>query len=175
MTEVEWLRKEHRCSFSGHRPEKMNCSTGKIIRALKKEIECAIADGYTTFISGMARGVDIWAAEIVLKKKQKNKELRLVCAIPFRGVENQWDKFWKRKFRAILPQADYIKYFSDFFSDSELYMIRNRWMIDRSTRLIAVFGGEKGGTYSTILYARKKGVSVCLIPVRNRSSIVRSD
>lgn len=175
MTEMELLRREHRCSFSGHRPEKMNDSKGKIVRALKKEIKCAIADGYTTFISGMARGVDIWAAEIVLKKKAKNKELRLVCAIPFRGVEDLWDEVWQRKFRDILSHADYIRYFSDSFSGAELYMVRNRWMIDRSARLIAVFGGEKGGTYNTILYAKEKGISVCLIPVRSRSNIARPD
>ena len=33
---------------------------------LEKAIADAIADGYVTFITGMAMGVDIWAAEIVL-------------------------------------------------------------------------------------------------------------
>ncbi len=167
MTEDERLRREHRCSFSGHRPEKINVSEGKVIRALKKEIERAIADGYTTFISGMARGVDIWAAEIILRKRQKNKELRLVCAIPFKGIESLWDESWKMKFRDILSQADYIKYFSDCFTGSYIYMERNKWMIDRSTRLIAVFNGEKGGTYNTILYAKEREISICLIPVGN--------
>ena len=37
----------------------------------QKDLEAAILqavdDGFVTFISGMARGVDIWAAEIVLR------------------------------------------------------------------------------------------------------------
>ena len=38
-------------------------------------------------------------------------------------------------------------------------MRRNRYMVDRSGRLIAVYNGvPKGGTYQTLLYAMKKGL-----------------
>ena len=56
----------HRCCFTGHRPEKLRRSGQDIRIELESEIRKAIQDGYITFISGMARGVDIWAAEIVL-------------------------------------------------------------------------------------------------------------
>lgn len=39
----------------------------EVIAWLDAEIRKAIDDGFVTFISGMARGVDIWAAEIVLR------------------------------------------------------------------------------------------------------------
>ena len=42
----------------------------EIIKELEREIKAAIERGYTTFISGMARGDDIWAAEIVLKLRK---------------------------------------------------------------------------------------------------------
>lgn len=57
----------HRCCFTGHRPEKLHDPESVIITGLEHEICAAIADGFQTFISGMARGVDIWAAEIVLR------------------------------------------------------------------------------------------------------------
>ena len=60
MTEQE-LR-QHRCCFTGHRPEKLKIAEDEVIKSLKKEIRTAIADGFQTFISGMARGVDLWAA-----------------------------------------------------------------------------------------------------------------
>ena len=47
----------HRCCFTGHRPEKLFLIDSEIIKALEKAISKAVADGFTTFISGMARGV----------------------------------------------------------------------------------------------------------------------
>lgn len=65
MTELE--KRLHRCCFTGHRPEKLNSTEEEIKKALLVEINNAIHDGYITFISGMARGVDIWAAELILE------------------------------------------------------------------------------------------------------------
>ena len=66
MSEVEKRRK--RCCFTGHRPEKLKCDEATIKSALSCGIDAAIQDGYRTFISGMTRGVDIWAAELVLER-----------------------------------------------------------------------------------------------------------
>lgn len=49
----------HRCCFTGHRPEKLHDPESVIIAGLEREIRAAIEDGFQTFISGMARGVDI--------------------------------------------------------------------------------------------------------------------
>ena len=75
MSEQE-LR-NHRCCFTGHRPEKLTRTEEDVKRSLEAAILKAIKDGYTTFITGMARGVDIWAGQIVLKFRQSNPELRL--------------------------------------------------------------------------------------------------
>lgn len=66
---MENNKKQHRCCFTGHRPNKLNYSESEIKPLLEKAIDNAIADGYVTFITGMAKGTDIWAAEIVLQKK----------------------------------------------------------------------------------------------------------
>ena len=71
MTEQE-LR-QHRCCFTGHRPEKLDKPEADVIEGLKKEIHTATADGFRTFISGMARGVDLWAAEIVLALRDEGR------------------------------------------------------------------------------------------------------
>ena len=60
---------KQRVCFTGHRPEKLNISERKVKELLKTAIIDAINDGYITFISGMARGIDIWSAEIVLELK----------------------------------------------------------------------------------------------------------
>ena len=93
MTEQE--KRLHRCCFTGHRPEKLFLVDREIIKELEREIKAAIERGYTTFISGMARGVDIWAAEIVLNLRKKNKDLHLICASPYEGFESRWSQDWQ--------------------------------------------------------------------------------
>lgn len=151
-----------RCCFTGHRPEKLHCGE-EIVRAkLAREIDRAIAEGYRTFISGMARGVDIWAAEIVLERRKENPALRLICALPYPGFGDRWGKEWKGRYQAILAEADLEKAVCpSFFMGS--YQKRNEWMVDHAGRVIAVYDGEAGGTRNTILYAQKRKVEVRIL------------
>lgn len=64
MTEFE--KRIHRVCFTGHRPEKLTRSEAATRKDLEIQICQAVADGLNVFITGMARGVDIWAAQIVL-------------------------------------------------------------------------------------------------------------
>ena len=85
MSEQE--RQSRRCCFTGHRLEKLKRSEEEIKKGLKESILKAIHDGYTTFITGMARGVDIWAGQIVLRLRQHNPELRLIVALQYPGCD----------------------------------------------------------------------------------------
>ena len=68
------------CCFTGHRPDKMEQGEKVIKLLLEKVIDDAIVNGYVTFITGMAMGTDIWAAEIVLeRKKEKSKFAFNMC------------------------------------------------------------------------------------------------
>ena len=89
-TEAE--KRMHRCCFTGHRPEKLQVPENVVMAALEKEIRQAIADGFRVFISGMARGVDIWAAEIVLRLRDAGEAIRLICKYLPRAVENGADE-----------------------------------------------------------------------------------
>ena len=66
----------HRCCFTGHRPEKLNCQEDKVKAMLDAAVRQAVDDGFTTFITGMARGVDIWAGQTVLKLRAQNQTLK---------------------------------------------------------------------------------------------------
>ena len=68
----------HRCCCTGHRPETLQEREDAVTAALEKEIRQAIADGFNVFITGMARGVDIWAAEIVLRLRDAGEAVRLI-------------------------------------------------------------------------------------------------
>ncbi len=150
------------CCFTGHRPEKLSQSAIKIKKALKKEIERAILEGINVFISGMARGVDLWAAELVLEFKKKNPKIMLICAIPYKGFEKNWSIEWRNLYCEILSKADLIRIFYTSFNYAA-FDTRNRYMVDHSGRLIAVYNGKKGGTRNTILYAKKQKIRIYMI------------
>ena len=158
MTEQE--KRKHRCCFTGHRPEKLSISEREVKIALQKEIRLAIADGINVFITGMAPGVDIWAAEIVLKlREQEELPLKLIAASPHPGFENRWSIDWQKRYAVIMSKSDFIKEVSTRYS-SGCYQIRNEWMVDHSARVIAVWNGSPSGTKNTIMYAKRKVVPV---------------
>jgi len=160
MTEKELRR--HRCCFTGHRPEKLNQPENEAIEGLKKEICTAVDDGFQTFISGMARGVDLWAAEIVLKLRNEGTAVRLICASPYRGFESRWSREWQRRYCQVMEQADLVHFICPCYSQ-DCFQRRNEWMVDHSARVIAIYNGESGGTKNTVAYARLVGVPVVIV------------
>lgn len=152
----------HRCCFTGHRPEKLHKPEVQIKKDLEAAILQAVNDGFVTFISGMARGVDIWAAEIVLQLRESNPAIHLVAASPYRGFESRWSADWQSRYNAILWQADLVKFVCLGYS-RDCFQRRNEWMVDRSARVIAVYSGELGGTRNTIEYAKRVNVNFHLV------------
>lgn len=157
MDEAE--KRKKRCCFTGHRQQKLSRSEGAVKRELKRAIIAAVKSGYTTFITGMAYGVDIWAGEIVVKLKRRNPELHLIAAVPFEGFESRWSKDWKERYADLLGKADLVRYICPSYH-AGAYQRRNEWMVDHSALVIAVFNGEKSGTKNTIDYAARCGVQV---------------
>lgn len=131
----------------------------EVVAQLESEIRKAIDDGFVTFISGMARGVDIWAAEIVLRLRDEGMPIHLICVSPFEGFERSWSDDWKRRYNSVMRQADIVKFVCPEYSRA-CFQIRNVWMVERSARVIAVYNGELRGTKNTIDYANKKRVEV---------------
>ncbi len=151
--------RQHRCCFTGHRPEKLGVSEARAKALLKSAIQQAISEGYVTFLSGMARGIDLWAAEIVIEEREKNDNIHLVCVSPFNGFEMRWSEQDKTTYYSIMEQADLVKYISQHYYKA-CFQVRNEWMVDRVSRVIAAYNGTKGGTKNTIEYANRKEIFV---------------
>ncbi len=161
MSEQELRR--HRCCFTGHRPERLGMPESEVILGLKKEIRTAVADGFQTFISGMARGVDLWAAEIVLALRDEGAAVRLIYTSPYRGFENRWSREWQARYRRVMERADLVRFICPGYS-RDCFQRRNEWMVDHSARVIAVYNGQPSGTRNTIEYAKRCSVPVVLLP-----------
>jgi uncharacterized phage-like protein YoqJ len=151
-----------RCCFTGHRPEKLQRKETEIRVDLEREIRQAIQDGLTVFITGMAKGIDINAAEIVLQFREEGYPIRLICASPYPGFENSWSRTWQNRYRTVMAKADLMRYICPQYSQ-ECFQIRNEWLVNHSARVIAVFNGQPSGTKNTIDYALRQGIPVVQI------------
>lgn len=159
---LESIARDRTCSFTGHRPEKLRRSYEECQQNLCHAIMDAYDAGYRTFISGMSRGIDLWAAHIILVLRSLHPDIRLVAAIPFDGFINKWDQDDQHIYQTILCQAD-TSHFVAQIRAARSYQLRNVWMVDHSSRLIACWDGEPGGTANTIQYAKRKNTTIIMI------------
>lgn len=92
--------KTKKCAFTGHRPQSLpfgfNEADERCI-ALKQKLRDEIIrqieeNGVTHFITGMAIGVDMFAAEIVLGLKSAYNGITLECAIPCETQAEKWSE-----------------------------------------------------------------------------------
>ena len=160
------------CCCTGHRPngftfdyfkdeEKRNA----YLTALQSKIVFAVEQGATQFISGMSLGVDLDFAEIILKLKAKFP-ITLECAMPYPDYFVRWSFEDEKRNYEILKSADKVTLVSDRYFNGCLFK-RNRYMVDKSDLVIAVFNGEKkGGTFYTLSYAEKQGKHIQIIDLR---------
>lgn len=122
------------------------------------ELEIAIrelySESYRNFLCGMAIGFDIEAAEVALSLRKELHGIRVVAVVPFEGMQNRFPTEWRQRYNTIIAAADDVITLAPKYS-SEVYAVRNNYLVDHSTAVIAYFTGEKGGTAYTINRAVK--------------------
>lgn len=63
-----------------------------------------------------------------------------------------------------MERADLVRAVCPGYS-KDCFQIRNRWMVDHASRVIAVYNGAEGGTRNTVEYAGLRGIPVIKIPL----------
>ncbi|MEY8321346.1 SLOG family protein [Lachnospiraceae bacterium 46-61] len=151
--EVILKQKQLTCCFTGRRnitDENITFVTEK----LKNSIQKAIEIGYKIFISGMAEGADIIAAKAVKELQQKYKDICLIAYLPYQK------KLFSKEIAELLPHCKEI-WTAKIDNQKGCYHLRNRYMIEHSSLLIAVTDGKHGGgTDYTIKYGQKIGLHI---------------
>ena len=171
------------CAFTGHRPKSFPWKydeTAPACVALKnvlaEQITMLADDGVTGFISGMALGVDLWAAQIILDLREKNSALKLYCALPCEGQEKRWSADKQELYHFILRQADDTYWESRHYTP-DCMLNRNRYMVDHASILLAVYNGEyRSGTGMTVRDAKSKHRRIILIhPITREVSCINGE
>lgn len=131
---------------------------------LRIEIVKAIENGYKTFICGMAIGFDMICAETVLALKKQYPDIKLIGALPCKTQDSKWFYKDKVRYRNLLDKLDGIRCIYDTYIGAECMLERNRYMVNNSSLLIALFDGITiGGTMSTVEYAKMQNLKIVVI------------
>lgn len=147
------------CAFTGNRD-----ITGYVnTEALKILIEGLIEEGVTAFLSGMARGFDMIAAELIINIRKERPEIKLVACVPCPEQDRFFCEEDKRKYRELLEQCDEVKIISDHYFKGCMFL-RDRYMVDNADCVIAYERKKSdGGTAYTVNYAKQKNKTVYFI------------
>ena len=156
--------------FTGHRPAQLPFTVARDsvrYNRLANLLDYYIvylyrAYGVTTFISGMALGVDMLAAERVLALRSPELPLKLICALPCEEQAHKWQPADRSRYLKICDAADEVIYIDKEYT-ADCMQKRNRFMVKSSAYCIAVWNGDTGGTSSTVRLARKDKLTIFII------------
>ncbi|MCD7821470.1 MAG: DUF1273 domain-containing protein [Clostridiales bacterium] len=160
------------CCFTGHRPNHLpwgKDETQPLCVACKErlaiEVELAYLEGFRRFLCGMAMGGDLLLAEAVLAYGKLHPDLRLDAVIPCLDQTRGWPQEQIERYQHILeqiPPSRQILIQPERTRDCMLR--RDRYMVNQSQRIIALYDGKsKGGTQYTLSFALKMQLETVII------------
>lgn len=150
-------------AVTGHRPNKLGGY--KVPNPLYDLVMVGLYQAFlelkpTYVITGMAIGLDQWAAELCI-----NMNIPFVAAIPFDGQDAIWPPYAKTKYHWLLSQAAYRYTICEGGYEPWKMQKRNEWMINSCHQVVAAFDGTPGGTANCLTYAITNGKPVRYIPL----------
>ena len=149
--------KDKTCAFTGHRILCDNFDKNEIV----KIVQDLIKRGYDTFLIGMALGFDTECFKVLINLR-KSADIRLIACVPC----NSQSKFFKKKqleeYQKLISEADEVVNVSDDYYDGCM-MVRNYFMVDNSSVIIAYLNYNRGGTYRTVKYAAENGKEIIYV------------
>ena len=160
------MNPETTCCFTGPRPARLPMNGNEFsaeIIGLKINLRAAIIDAYNDgfrfFMSGMAEGFDLFAAETVLELKSELEDIALVAVLPFSEAPKRHSAKTVKRMENVLSKADAVISLSEnYFSGCEHR--RNIYMADNSTRIIGYYNGLSGGTAHCWNYSADKNLEL---------------
>ena len=160
-------KKENALCFSGHRSEKLPNTQDemeKLKLKLWEEIDKAIENGIDTFYFGACYGFDLLCADIVAKRKRviktsDSKIIKLIAVTPFENQAIRWKESDRELYYDTLPHCDEVITLNTHYKQG-CYHERNRYMVDRCSKMICYYDGGSGGTAYTVGYAKANGLEI---------------
>ncbi len=168
---MKTTNRDNTCCFTGHRAEKLpwkNNEKDPACLSLKLKLADTLSalygGGYRHFICGMATGSDLYFGEAVVSLRDEHPDVTLEAAIPFEGQSSRWPEELRKRYSRLAEECDFQTVLHSIHTP-DCMMDRNRYMVDNSSLLIAVYNGSPGGTRNTILYAMRQNIQVIQLEI----------
>lgn len=153
--------------FTGVKPERLpdrgerTSIRTKVLRSIMyNEMLAAIDRGYNVFMTGMRRGIELWAGETALELRN-SRHIKLVAVLPFRGfgADYRGAELWI--FSRIMSEADVIVTVCEE-NIRGCGHISDRFMVQQSAGIIGAAGSgdEHTDAYRAFRYAAQKGLDI---------------
>lgn len=157
------------CSFTGYRPIKLPYLSDKnsdeyirLYSVLKEEIINLAENGVHYYQTGMAQGIDLMCAEIVLELKLRYN-IKLFAIVPCLNQTEGWSVEDKEIYDRVIKCCSGITNVTGESYKTGCMAKRNRFLVETAQYILAVYDGKKGGTMSTINYAKQKKRTIIVI------------
>ena len=140
-------KRAYSCSFRGLRPEQLPAPEEVIKRVAEYAIQKAISEGYKVFITIPDPGFETWSAEIVLKLRETNPQIKLECFLPYEGYQNKYRKAQREEVNEILQKADKITYQDKLKEKTRYSIYRAHTELMFRTSLAILYYDQRGHGY----------------------------
>ena len=136
---------------TGHRPDKLGGYTDEAFKKLTEFIKDILAaDKPGHVISGMALGFDQALATAAMELS-----IPWTAALPVKEVNPRWFPKSKAYHNFLLTQATKIHVVCEGGYAAWKLQSRNKWMVDNSHVVLALWNGSSGGTANCVTYANQ--------------------
>lgn len=143
---------------TGHRPEDAE-DEGIVRIKVSTKLRYTNQD-VSAFISGMAAGFDLWAADEAHKLG-----IDIIAAVPWKGhAPRQGDEELYAHILSVAKEVVYVDDGEDY-PGPWVYHKRNEWMVDHADLIMAYLNPHKefGGTFQCYKYAKEVGKPIANI------------
>ena len=159
------------CCFTGHRPEKLPWRNNEadprciaLKERLDKALEAAYHKGMRHFLCGMAQGADFYFCEAALALRARRGGVSVEAVIPCEEQAARWGERDRQRYFSLVERCDGETMVQRQY-DRGCMLRRNRYMVDHSALLIAVYDGMLGGTMYSLSYAMKQGLEIVTLEI----------
>ena len=154
------------CCFKGYKPfflpygkDESDPRCQKLKGIIEQTVKKVIAGGCRHFICGFDQGADMLFAETIVKLKVMYPYIKLESVIPYEDQASKWSETERERYFELLAHCDTETMLQAQYA-SDCLTKRNKYMVNKSDILIAVYNGRLSGAMEAVTYAKLQGKTI---------------
>ncbi|PKR78814.1 hypothetical protein CEY16_03415 [Halalkalibacillus sediminis] len=138
--------------ITGYKPHELNIFSDEdqkvlvIKNAIRKKLIQLIEEGLEWIVVSGQMGIEAWGFDVVQDLKNEYP-IKIALIPPFKDQEKIWKEDRQTIYRQMCDQADFFQVLTNKpYESPKQYVMKNRWMIEKTDACLMVFEEEYGGS-----------------------------